>query len=185
MTNVYESTSSYNWCDSPWRLIDNKTGWRSRIRGVLLSYIYWGCNLEIWNLNLSASTKAKRGVKGQEGPSQRLKAVFFGRTKAKMLLLRNQALALAAFVAFLCTSVSAFSTPASSLSRSITANNVAFAPSFNSKSRSTSVSMSEAATADGDEKLFESFGKGIKRDYKARLPLYKSDIKDGLNNQVR
>jgi hypothetical protein len=34
------------------------------------------------------------------------------------------------------------------------------------------------------EKLLEGLGKGILRDYKARLPLYGSDIKDGLNVQV-
>ena len=34
-----------------------------------------------------------------------------------------------------------------------------------------------------DEKLFEGFGKGVVRDYKMRLPFYKSDIKDGLNIQ--
>lgn len=33
------------------------------------------------------------------------------------------------------------------------------------------------------EPLFESIGKGIARDYKARLPLYASDITDGLNTQ--
>ena len=31
--------------------------------------------------------------------------------------------------------------------------------------------------------LLEPFGTGIARDYKARLPLYASDIKDGLNTQ--
>lgn len=41
----------------------------------------------------------------------------------------------------------------------------------------------EEKSATGDE-LFEGFGKGIARDYKARLPLYKSDITDGLNVQV-
>jgi hypothetical protein len=34
------------------------------------------------------------------------------------------------------------------------------------------------------EKLLEGLGRGILRDYKARLPLYGSDIKDGLNVQV-
>jgi len=34
------------------------------------------------------------------------------------------------------------------------------------------------------EPLFEGFGKGLLRDYKARLPLYMSDIKDGFNIQV-
>jgi hypothetical protein len=34
------------------------------------------------------------------------------------------------------------------------------------------------------ENIFEPIGKGILRDYKARLPLFASDIKDGLNVQV-
>jgi hypothetical protein len=34
-----------------------------------------------------------------------------------------------------------------------------------------------------EEKLFEGFGKGVVRDYKMRLPFYKSDVKDGLNIQ--
>ncbi|GKY91912.1 hypothetical protein MPSEU_000162800 [Mayamaea pseudoterrestris] len=34
-----------------------------------------------------------------------------------------------------------------------------------------------------DAPLFEGFGKGIVRDYKARLPYYWSDFKDGLNGQ--
>ena len=42
-----------------------------------------------------------------------------------------------------------------------------------------------AAAESTDDPLFEGFGKGIARDYKARLPLYKSDITDGLNPQVR
>jgi hypothetical protein len=37
----------------------------------------------------------------------------------------------------------------------------------------------------GSEPLFEGFGKGVLRDYKSRLPLYKSDLKDGFNVQVR
>ena len=36
---------------------------------------------------------------------------------------------------------------------------------------------------DKDPPLFEPFLKGIKRDYKMRLPLYKSDVTDGLNSQ--
>jgi hypothetical protein len=35
------------------------------------------------------------------------------------------------------------------------------------------------------EPLFEGMGKGVFRDYKERLPIYWSDIKDGLNVQVR
>jgi hypothetical protein len=44
----------------------------------------------------------------------------------------------------------------------------------------------EVAAEGGEsgEKLFEGFGKGIMRDYKARLPFLGSDIKDGLNPQV-
>lgn len=38
---------------------------------------------------------------------------------------------------------------------------------------------------DDEDPLFEGLGVGIKRDYSARLPLYKSDITDGLNVQVR
>jgi len=34
-----------------------------------------------------------------------------------------------------------------------------------------------------EDRLFEPFGVGIKRDFKRRLPLYKSDIIDGLNAQ--
>lgn len=61
-----------------------------------------------------------------------------------------------------------------------------------SSRRSTSpLSMSTAAASveeggadDGkDPPLFESLLKGIRRDYKMRLPLYKSDVTDGLNTQ--
>jgi hypothetical protein len=46
--------------------------------------------------------------------------------------------------------------------------------------------MSEAvADPTDDDPLFEPIGVGIKRDYSKRLPLYKSDITDGLNVQVR
>ena len=34
------------------------------------------------------------------------------------------------------------------------------------------------------EPMFEKFGKGVTKDYKARLPLLKSDVLDGLNTQV-
>ena len=44
--------------------------------------------------------------------------------------------------------------------------------------------MSTAAAEGTDEPLFESVGVGIKRDLKARVRFYKSDIKDGLNAQV-
>ena len=44
----------------------------------------------------------------------------------------------------------------------------------------------EAAVETNDDEeipLFEHLLKGIKRDYKMRLPLYKSDVTDGLNSQ--
>lgn len=47
------------------------------------------------------------------------------------------------------------------------------------------MSTDAAAIADDDKDppLFESPLKGITRDYRMRLPLYKSDITDGLNTQ--
>ncbi len=54
------------------------------------------------------------------------------------------------------------------------------------KSKKNGLQMSSSTTtvgSNGDEPMFEPLGKGILRDYKARLPLYASDIKDGLNTQ--
>ena len=51
-------------------------------------------------------------------------------------------------------------------------------------SSSVAVSPPEEEPTPKTEPLFEGIGKGIVRDYKARLPLYGSDIKDGLNTQV-
>ena len=50
---------------------------------------------------------------------------------------------------------------------------------------SVAVPLEEANSSEkeDEDKLFESFGKGIARDYKARIPFYLSDIKDGLNVQ--
>jgi len=48
---------------------------------------------------------------------------------------------------------------------------------------STAAAAVEESSDDKDPPLFESFLKGIGRDYKMRLPLYKSDISDGLNTQ--
>ena len=54
---------------------------------------------------------------------------------------------------------------------------------------STSLVMASDAVAGSDDgqsgNIFEAPGKGILRDYKARLPHFLSDIKDGLNIQVR
>ena len=58
----------------------------------------------------------------------------------------------------------------------------------NGYSKSSFVMSSDAAvSADADpvaDPLFEPIGKGIVRDFKARLPYTVSDIKDGLNIQV-
>lgn len=45
------------------------------------------------------------------------------------------------------------------------------------------LAMNEETVGGSDESLFEAPFKGIIRDYKRRLPLYKSDILDGLNSQ--
>lgn len=65
---------------------------------------------------------------------------------------------------------------------------VKLVPSSTSRRRPAPLHLSDVAAAPvGDEgkeeKLFEGFGRGVLRDYKARLPLLKSDIKDGLNIQ--
>ena len=53
----------------------------------------------------------------------------------------------------------------------------------NKQYKRSNLQMSDASTG-AAEPLYEKFGKGIGRDWKARFPLYKSDIKDGLNSQV-
>ena len=86
----------------------------------------------------------------------------------------------------------AFTSPASTLNRALTASHhvkLAF-PAANFKSRRSTLSMSDVAATETtesseDDPLFEPLGTGIKRDYSERLPLYKSDITDGLNVQVR
>lgn len=57
--------------------------------------------------------------------------------------------------------------------------------SYRHAASSPPLSLSAAAVADDDKNppLFESPFKGIARDYKMRLPLYKSDVADGLNTQ--
>ena len=63
--------------------------------------------------------------------------------------------------------------------------------SVSMSSSGSAVAEDEAAPEEGGgkedrkEALFESLGKGIARDYKARLPYLKSDISDGINVQVR
>jgi len=100
-------------------------------------------------------------------------------------------MALTMLVLVVLDSAAAFTTPTSSLSRALTANHgvkLAF-PTANKSSRSK-LSMSDVAAAhtsesSDDDPLFEPLGVGIKRDFSERLPLYKSDITDGLNIQVR
>jgi len=85
------------------------------------------------------------------------------------------------------SSVSAFHVPSNSLSRSAVPIKLK-QQQLVSKNDGSRLSMADATAASledssSGESMFEGFGKGIKRDYKARLPFYKSDIKDGLNIQ--
>jgi len=69
-------------------------------------------------------------------------------------------------------------------SRVLTPTLVNYVQSGPHKSKKNGLQMSDtAAVASSDEPMFEGIGKGINRDWKARFPLYKSDITDGLNTQ--
>jgi hypothetical protein len=96
-------------------------------------------------------------------------------------------LRLAAAIAVLLAgseTATAFTAP-SIASRTILGNNVRLMQKPHPSRSSLYMTADVAAESEGsEEKLFESFGKGILRDYKARLPLLKSDITDGLNVQV-
>jgi hypothetical protein len=94
---------------------------------------------------------------------------------------------------FTSNSVSGFTLPASGrVPVSLTPRGLVSYP-VNSQTawytKSTKLYMSDAtvSTTEGDsskdEPLFEPIGRGIARDYGKRLPLYKSDITDGLNVQ--
>ena len=77
--------------------------------------------------------------------------------------------------------------PYSSLTRAAASNQVNLfspLPISNNESRGA-LKMSTVASDGTSEPMFEGIGVGIKRDLKERLPFYKSDIKDGLNTQVR
>jgi hypothetical protein len=96
-------------------------------------------------------------------------------------------LLLVAIVTLSAGDVSAFTAPTTSLSRSVVARSVRSNAPFSSTSK---LYMSEAVAAPEESEptkdndpLFERLGVGILRDYKKRLPLYGSDIKDGLNAQ--
>ena len=103
---------------------------------------------------------------------------------------------IAAVAEFQCPA-QAFTLPSRSYltTRGFVANgsNVKFVSPFANNGRSNVlVSMASEITAseggqgeDRKEPLFESLGKGIVRDYKARLPHLISDITDGINVQVR
>jgi hypothetical protein len=76
----------------------------------------------------------------------------------------------------------AFTVPSSSLSRSVIAKSVQMAPETGyASNKASALKMSEAAAI--DDPMFEPIGVGVKRDLSTRLPLYKSDITDGLNLQ--
>lgn len=80
----------------------------------------------------------------------------------------------------------AFSTPAQiSLGhRALVSNpmNVQMKSNSGSLKMTTAVTKGDASSQ-SDDPMFEGLGKGILKDYKARLPFYKSDITDGLNSQ--
>ena len=64
--------------------------------------------------------------------------------------------------------------------RSLNKGKINSSPSTSTQLYSSTTSSSSSSNS---EPLIEPIGKGIARDYKARLPLYKSDITDGLNVQ--
>jgi hypothetical protein len=105
------------------------------------------------------------------------------------MMIRTQTIAAA--LAVLCAGIdtaNGFTTPSSLIAtRAWTGSNVRLVPK-SPASKSTLYMSAEVAaepeSEDSDDKLFEGFGKGIKRDFKARLPFFKSDITDGLNAQV-
>jgi hypothetical protein len=82
-----------------------------------------------------------------------------------------------------------FTAPLSSVASRVftpAANIKYFSPAVSNGRSTLSMAADVVATPEEPpkEKLFEGFGKGILRDYKARLPFYGSDVKDGLNVQV-
>lgn len=89
--------------------------------------------------------------------------------------------------AFTAPSSSSFSVTPSHAATSVRTVGGASAPFAPSKRRrtatTTSVAASVAAADAEDVPILEKFGRGIKRDFKARIPLYGSDVKDGLNAQ--
>lgn len=78
-----------------------------------------------------------------------------------------------------------FTAPLSSVSSRVfaPAGNVKYFSPAVSNGRST-LSMAADVAATPEEPIFEGLGKGILRDYKARLPFFGSDVTDGLNVQV-
>ena len=72
--------------------------------------------------------------------------------------------------------------PAFSLSKTKNGTPPPLSDSF-SRLRMSDVAAPATDENSSDEKMFESLGKGVKRDVEMRLPHYVSDIKDGLNVQ--
>lgn len=83
--------------------------------------------------------------------------------------------------------VAAFTAPTSTLSRSLVAHTIRRRATCSTSTRllmSDAVAVSPEAEPENEkEPLFEGLGRGILRDYRKRLPLFKSDITDGLNVQ--
>jgi hypothetical protein len=98
---------------------------------------------------------------------------------------------LAAAAAAFLLAVNTPSTSSFSFTPSITRHHALSRPTlqkpYPSQSKASTLSMADAAAAattdDKDPPLFEPLLKGISRDYKMRLPLYLSDITDGINTQ--
>jgi hypothetical protein len=113
-------------------------------------------------------------------------ALFLHRTMTKLSVS-----AVAACVACLLAvdPTHSFTAPLSSVSSRVftPAGNVKyFSPAVSNARSALSMAADVVATPEEPpkEKLLEGLGVGILRDYKARLPMYGSDVKDGLNVQV-
>ena len=62
-------------------------------------------------------------------------------------------------------------------------NNAAAAASIDNDDDAISITTNNSDDDNKDPPIFEPFFRGVRRDYSMRLPLYKSDITDGLNAQ--
>ena len=117
--------------------------------------------------------------------------LLFMSTKRKTKMKASVIVTAVAISMYRIEEATAFTVPYSSVTRAIVGNNVRVYPksaiSRKSLRRNVATGIDSEVAAEPDvpkEPLFEAFEKGVLRDYKARLPYMKSDIKDGLNIQV-